>query len=172
MLRHYCFVPASVILLALINSVAEQVPSIIELARGNWIVEYEGNVMQVKRIGRFAEYQPRWRNSWYPRSDKIEAPPGSEVAVVYLRTERVTAKMGFGSRHVVLTSVGGDEYEYEGATEFLGGPYGKLIDPTEHFYEIAIVVPEGTRFSRVVLVREKYEPRRREEIIIELPGGA
>lgn len=170
MFKHYCFLPASVILLALMNSVTGQEPTIIELARGNWIVEYEGNVMQVQRIGRFAEYQPHWENSWVPRSDKIEAPAGSEVAVIYLRTERVTAKLGFGSRHVVLTSVGGDEYE--GSTAFLGGPYKKISDPAEHYYEVPIIVPEGTRFSWVVVVREWYDPRRREEIIIELPGGA
>jgi hypothetical protein len=40
-----------------------------------------------------------------------------------------------------------------------------------HNYEIPIVVPQGTRFVRVEFVREKYDPRSREKLIIDLPGG-
>jgi hypothetical protein len=170
MLKHYCLIPAFVILLAFLNFVTGQEPSITELARGSWIAEYEGNVMEVQRIERCLEYQPHCENNWIARGEKIKAPTRSEVAILYLRTERVTAKIGFGSRHASLASVEGKEYE--SGTVAIGGPGESRFDRVEHFYEIPIVVPEGTRFERVVLFRERYDPRRREGIIIDMPGGA
>jgi hypothetical protein len=159
----------ALIILALGNSVGAQEPETRQLARGIWTVEYEGNVMEVQFIERRSEYQAYWGTSMRPRGRKLEAPPGSEVAILHLRTERVTAKKGYGSSLVTFVSLEGRTYET--GTGALGGPGENRFDPNEHNYEIPVVVPQGTRFERLEFVREKYDPRYREKLIIDLPGG-
>ena len=150
-----------------VASAQEQV--MIEVARGNWRVEYEGNVMEVRGIERVIEYQPYFENSTRARGPKMEAPPGSELAVLFLRTERVTAKSGFYSRNVILISVDGKTFEQ--GTVAIGGPGENRFDRAQHLYEIPIAVPKGTKFSQVVLYRQKYEPSRRESVVIDIPSG-
>jgi hypothetical protein len=159
----------ALIILTLWNCVRAQEPETLQLARGDWKVEYEGNVMEVQFIERRSEYQAYWNVPLRPRGKKVEAPSGSEVAVLHLRTERVTAKHGYYSRVIRFVSLEGKVYET--GTVALGGPGENRFDPSEHTYEIPIIVPQGTRIERVEFVREKYDPRGYEKLIIDIPGG-
>ena len=158
----------ALIILTLWNSVAAEEPETFQLARGNWTVEYEGNVMEVQFIERRSEYQTYWPSTMRPRGKKLEVLSGSEIALLHLRTERVTARQGYGSRIIKLVSVDGRAYEV--GTVALGQSEDRFA-PLERNYEIPIIVPQGTRFERIEFVREKYDPRRYEKLIIDLPGG-
>ena len=91
-----------------------------------------------------------------------------EMALLHLRTERVTAKQGYGSRLIKLVSV--DGRTFEGGTAALGQSENRFA-PSERDYEIPIIVHQGTRFERVEFLREKYDPSRHEKLVIDLPGG-
>src|SRR5687768_14471356 len=100
----------ALIILTLWNCGGAQEPETIKLARGNWKVEYEGNVMEVQFIERRSDYQAYWSVPLRPRGPKLEAPSGSEVAILHLRTERVTAKHGYYSRLIRFVSLQGKVY--------------------------------------------------------------
>ena len=70
---------AATIVLLLLNTVPAQEQEMVELTRGNWSVEYEGNVMEVQGIERCAEYQRYFENSTRPRGPKLVAPRESIV---------------------------------------------------------------------------------------------
>ena len=159
----------SLIILAWLNAVGAQELETSQLARGFWTVEYEGNVIEVQFIERRSEYQAYWGAGMQPRGRKLEAPTGSEVAVLHLRTERVSARKGYGSRLIIF--VARDGKTYETGTVSLGGPGENRFDPSEHNYEVPVVVPQGTRFERIEFIRERYDPARREKLIIDLRGG-
>ena len=74
----------ALIILILWNSVGAQGRETFQLARGNWIVEYEGNVIELQFIERRSEYQPYWPGNMRPRGKKLEVPSGSEVAPLHL----------------------------------------------------------------------------------------
>src|SRR5215510_4626262 len=159
------FRPLKIVLaiLTLGNCLSAQQAETFQLARGNWKVEYEGNVMEVQFIERRSDYQAYWGVSLRPRGPRLTATSGSEVAILHLRTERVTARQGYYSRLIRFVSAEGKISET--GTVALGGPAENRFDPREHNYEIPIIVPQGTRFERIELVREKYDPFGHEELI-------
>ena len=64
------------IILTLWNCVGAQEPDTFQLARGDWKVEYEGNVMEVQFIERRSEYQAYWNVSPAPSWEKSRSPIG------------------------------------------------------------------------------------------------
>ena len=56
-------------------------------------------------------------------------------------------------------------------TVVIGGPGENRFDPVQHLYDIPVVVPQGTKFNQVILYREKYDPNRRESVVIDIPNG-
>ncbi|HEY7544607.1 MAG TPA: hypothetical protein VID27_06985 [Blastocatellia bacterium] len=162
----------SIILLMSINTFGLQDREVVELARGVWTAEYEGNVIDVLRIERCKEYGSEPGNSSALFGGRVKVSDGWEMAVFHLRTERVSAKRGLGLWRITAVSPEGKKF---GWTVFaLGSTIENQFDPVEKFYAVEITVPEGTRFEQVILSRERDDlnPKRSEEIIIDLPGGA
>ncbi len=159
------------------NPFGQQEWEVVELASGVWTVEYEGNVLDFLRIERCDEYEIKEPQTLSDASRnlfgrKIKISDFHEMAVLHIRTERSRAKRGLGLWRIALVSLEGKKFESPAIS--LKGTDENQFDPIEHFYEVPIAVPQGTRFDQIILFRQRddLDPKRREEIIIYLPGGA
>lgn len=120
--------------------------------KGTSVQEHQSLKVTITAIKRLRSYQPFWYKSGRPRGGKIVAAPGFEIALVSIRTMRMSAKAGFNISQLSVIDAQSKVYETEQmANYFLGARSESEADPVEHDYEFPITIPKDTQISAVRL---------------------